>query len=69
MEFFQFLRISYFNGVIDIDAFKANPPNYTPTFQCTSAAVSMAAKIGVSLPSGVGPTKARKYFTPFTTAK
>jgi len=54
-----------FNGVIDIDAFKANPPNYTPTFQCTSAAVSMAAKIGVSLPSGVGPTKARKYLHTF----
>jgi RHS repeat-associated protein len=52
-------------GESDISAFKASPPNYTPIFQCTSAAVSMAAEIGVPLPSGVGPTTARKYHHTF----
>jgi hypothetical protein len=35
--------------------FRAHVPNYTPHEQCTTAALSIAARAGVSLPSGVGP--------------
>lgn len=41
-----------------ITEFKASPPHYTPTMQCTSAALSIASKAGITLPSGVGPVKA-----------
>jgi len=40
---------------------KDHVPNYTPTSQCTSVALSVAAKSGVSLPNGVGPVIARSY--------
>jgi RHS repeat-associated protein len=43
------------DGEQAIDAFKAHAPNYTPEMQCTSAALSIASKIGVVLPDGVGP--------------
>jgi hypothetical protein len=42
-------------GEQEISSFKASPPYYTETFNCTTAAVSMAAQIGVNLPNGVGP--------------
>jgi RHS repeat-associated protein len=38
-----------------IDAFKANPPNYTATCQCTSVTVDLANGVGVPVPSGKGP--------------
>jgi len=41
--------------------FKAHPPNYTMAFNCTSAALSIAAGIGISLPNGVGPVVYRTY--------
>ena len=41
-------------GEQDISNFKASPPYYTKSFNCTTAAVSMAAQIGVNLPNGVG---------------
>jgi len=41
--------------------FKAHPPNYTMAFNCTSAALSIAAGIGISLPNGVGPVVYRPY--------
>jgi hypothetical protein len=43
-----------------ISQFKQNVPNYTTQMQCTSAALSIAAKAGVSLPRGVGPVAARE---------
>jgi len=43
-----------------ISDFKQNVPNYTITSQCTSAALTVAAKAGLSLPSGVGPVIARE---------
>jgi hypothetical protein len=45
-------------GIAD---FKASNSNYTPSMQCTSAALSIASKAGVNLPSGVGPVIARAY--------
>jgi hypothetical protein len=44
-----------------ISDFKAHVPNYTPNMQCTSGALSIATKMGVSLPSGVGSITAREY--------
>ncbi len=44
-----------------ISTFKAHPPNYSPTSQCTSAALSVASKTKVSLPNGIGPVVAREY--------
>jgi len=41
--------------------FKAHVPNYTPEFQCTTAALSIAKKVGLNLPSGVGPVIAKKF--------
>lgn len=43
-----------------ISDFKDHVPNYTITSQCTSAALSVAAKAGLNLPSGVGPVIARE---------
>jgi hypothetical protein len=42
--------------------FKNHVPNYTPTMQCTSAALQVAATARLGLPSGVGPVIAEKYF-------
>ena len=39
--------------------FKANVPNYTATFQCTTAALSIAQKAGLTLPNGIGPITAQ----------
>jgi hypothetical protein len=44
-----------------IAAFKGHVPNYTPNVQCTSVALSIAAKAGVNLPNGVGPVTAKAY--------
>ena len=44
-----------------IDAFVAKVPNYTPTTQCTSAALSIAKATGLALPNGLGPVKAESY--------
>jgi hypothetical protein len=38
--------------------FKAHVPNYTITFQCATAALSIAQKVGLTLPSGIGPVTA-----------
>jgi RHS repeat-associated protein len=48
-------------GVQAIAQFRQNVPNYTPTRQCTSAAVTIAKRAGVNLPTGVGPVIARAY--------
>jgi hypothetical protein len=47
------------NGLKDLNAFNANPPNYTTSMQCTSAVLGLASRIGVNLPSGSGPVTAR----------
>jgi len=41
-----------------MDAVRENVPNYTPTRQCTSAALSIATAAGVNLPRGIGPVRA-----------
>ena len=38
-----------------IDNFKQPVPNYTMTFNCTSAALSITAALGKNLPGGIGP--------------
>lgn len=43
-----------------ITDFKANVPNYTTDFQCTTAALSIAKKAGLTLPDGVGPVIAEE---------
>ena len=48
-------------GIKLIADFKENPPNYTPSLQCTTATLSIASKIGVNLPSGIGPVVAKAY--------
>ena len=48
-------------GLAAMADFKANTPNYTPGFQCTSAALSVASKMGLSLPSGVSQVIARAW--------
>lgn len=50
-------------GVSNIAQFKADVPNYTPQFNCTTAALSIATKVGVNLPNGIGPAFG---FLPFT---
>lgn len=45
-------------GAKAIADFKANVPNYTMAFNCTTAALSIAQKAGLTLPSGVGPVTA-----------
>jgi RHS repeat-associated protein len=42
----------------DITNVKGDPPEYTESFNCTSAALSIPAKVGVNLPNGVGPVMA-----------
>jgi hypothetical protein len=44
-----------------ITDFKAHVPNYTPHVQCTTAALSIAKKVGLTLPSGVGPVVAEAF--------
>jgi hypothetical protein len=44
-----------------ITDFKAEKPNYSPYFQCTDAALSIAKKTGITLPDGVGPVIAEKF--------
>ncbi len=54
-------------GEQDINNVKASPPNYTEAFNCTSGALSIASKIGITLPNGVGPVIARKFgYTAFS---
>jgi RHS repeat-associated protein len=45
-------------GIKAIADFKANVPNYSMSSQCTTAALSIAQKVGLTLPSGVGPVTA-----------
>ena len=45
-------------GVKAIADFKKNVPNYTITFQCTTASLSIAQRIGLTLPNGMGPVTA-----------
>jgi RHS repeat-associated protein len=40
---------------------KTHVPNYTPSVQCTSVALSIGAKAGVNLPNGIGPVTAKAY--------
>jgi RHS repeat-associated protein len=46
------------SGSQAIANFKAQRPRYTPTFNCTFAALSIAKGIGLTLPDGVGPVEA-----------
>ena len=41
-----------------ITDFKGNVPKYTADFNCATAALSIATKVGLTLPSGVGPAYA-----------
>jgi RHS repeat-associated protein len=50
-------------GTHAIANFKAHVPHYTPTFNCTSAALSIAAGIGIGLPNGVGPVVYRPRYS------
>ena len=45
-------------GTKAIADFKGNVPNYTMAFNCTTGALSIAQKAGLTLPSGVGPVTA-----------
>ncbi|OQA34733.1 MAG: hypothetical protein BWY56_01849 [Acidobacteria bacterium ADurb.Bin340] len=38
---------------------RSSPPNYTKDIQCTGLALNVAQRIGVNLPSGVGPVVIR----------
>ena len=49
----------YATGMKAIAEFKGHVPNYTIAFQCTTAALSIAQKVGLTLPSGVGPITAQ----------
>ena len=40
-----------------LNAKKKNPGNYTPTNQCTSAAISAAKQCGVNVPNGISPVR------------
>lgn len=42
-------------GISIMNGIHANTPNYTMTTQCTSLALSIGAKIGLTLPKGEGP--------------
>lgn len=44
---------------------KQNPGNYSPSNQCTSAAVSLAKKCGINVPSGVSPVNVPAIFPIF----
>jgi len=48
-----------------ITDFKAHVPNYTVDMQCTTAALSIAQKVGLTLPDGVGPVIAREMGTTY----
>jgi RHS repeat-associated protein len=41
--------------------FQAHVPNYSPQFECTSASLSIARQVGLTLPDGVGPVIAVKF--------
>jgi hypothetical protein len=49
------------NGLKAVSDLKANPPNYTPKYQCTSSALAVGAATGVKLPDGVGRVVVRMY--------
>jgi hypothetical protein len=50
----------------EITRIKTQVPNYTPTNQCTSVSLSVAAKTRVKLPDGIGRVIARAYgYTPY----
>ncbi|MCR4308239.1 MAG: RHS domain-containing protein, partial [Candidatus Berkelbacteria bacterium] len=40
-----------------LNQMKKNPGNYSPTNQCTSAAISAAKQCGVNVPSGISPVQ------------
>jgi RHS repeat-associated protein len=48
-------------GIKAIADFKSNVPNFTPSFQCAAAALSIVQKVGLTLPNGVGPVVANKF--------